>query len=196
MDNRKLIIGLYVIFIIVFIASWIIIAPRMESLVESAQVSSAPSVETSAVELFIHNEWSGIVTYFGSVFFAIPAVVMVFYNGFNIAAMGPLFAKIIPNGAIMYMLYLIPHGIFEITGMILQSAAGILLFLFVWRFIKAWRSSDTDGASDAFGMTKKVLIQSVVLMVIATVLTLVAAPIESYVSIPFSQVIMGIFGLM
>jgi uncharacterized membrane protein SpoIIM required for sporulation len=196
MDNKKLIIGLYALFIIAFIASWLITAPKMGSIAGNVPVSSSPGGDTSPVELFIHNEWGGIVTYFGSIFFAIPAVVMVFYNAFNIAAIGLLFANIMPNGSIMYILYLIPHGIFEITGMILQSVAGILLFLFIWRFVKALRSSDTNGVSDAFEMTKKALIQSVVLMVIATVLTLVAAPIESYVSIPFSQVIMGIFGLM
>jgi uncharacterized membrane protein SpoIIM required for sporulation len=195
-DNKKLIIGLYALFIIAFILSWIILAPRMETIASNVPASGTPGGDTSAFELFIHNEWGGIATYFASIFFGISAVVMVLYNAFSIAAIGPLFAKIIPNGDILFILYLIPHGIFEFTGLILQSAAGILLFLFVWRFIRAWRSSDTDGASDAFEMTKKALIQSVVLMVIATILLLIAAPIEAYVSVPFSQAVMGLLGLM
>lgn len=195
-DNKKLIIGLYVMFIIVFIASWIIMAPKMHAATGNVTALGGMGSDTSAIELFIHNEWSGIVTYFASVFFGILAVVTVVFNAFNLATIGPLFASIMPNGGIMYILYLIPHGIFEITGMILQSAAGILLFLFVWKFIRAWGSSDTSGASDAFEMTKKTLIQSIVLMIIALILTLIAAPIEAYVSIPFSEFVMGLLGLM
>ena len=93
------------------------------------------------------------MTYLASVFFAIPAIVMVIYNAVNISLIGPLFDTILPNGGIMFILYLIPHGIFEITATILQSTAGILLFKFIWKFIKAWRSSDTDGAGDAYEKT-------------------------------------------
>lgn len=195
-DNKKLIMGLYVVFIIVFIASWLIIAPSMESIASNATASNTSIEETSPVELFIHNEWAGIMTYFASILFAIPAIVMVLFDAFNLAGIGVVFDNVMPNGGILYIIYLIPHGIFEITGAILHSTAGILLFLFIWRFFKAWRSSDTNGASDAFEMTKKTLIQSVAIMVIAFVLTLIAAPIEAYVSVPFSEFVMGLLGLM
>jgi stage II sporulation protein M len=121
---------------------------------------------------------------------------MVLFDAFNLASIGAVFDSVMPNGGIMYIIYLIPHGIFEITGAILHSAAGILLFLFIWRFFKAWRSSDTNGASDAFELTKKTLVQSVAIMVIAFILTLIAAPIEAYVSVPFSEFVMGLLGLM
>ena len=58
------------------------------------------------------------MTYLASVFFAIPAIVMVIYNAVNISLIGPLFDTILPNGGIMFILYLIPHGIFEITATI------------------------------------------------------------------------------
>lgn len=194
-DNRKLIIGLYALFIISFIASWILNAPKAETIVANT-TSAVPGNGVSALELFIKNEMSGIQTYFLSIFFGIIAFVSVIFNGFSIGGLGPLFAKMFPNGGIMYILYLIPHGIFEFSGMILESAGGILLFLFIWRFIKALRSSDTNGASEAFEKTKKTLIQSVILLVIAMILTLIAAPIEAYFSVGFSQTIMGLLGLM
>ena len=99
--------------------------------------------------------------------------------------------ELIPNGGLKFLVYLIPHGIFEITATVIQSVAGILLFMFIFKFIKAWRSSQTQGASDAFDKTKKVLIQSIMLMIFAAILLLIAAPIEAYVSIPFSQLILG-----
>ena len=145
----------------------------------------------SAVGILIQNEWGGIVTYAASIFFAIPAFIMIIYNGINLGFMGQLFSQAIPNGGLKYIVYLIPHGIFEITATVLQSVAGILLFLFIWRFVKAWRSSQTQGASDAFDKTKKVLIQSIVLMIFAAILLIIAAPIESYISVPFSDIIVG-----
>ena len=128
----------------------------------------------------------------GIVFFAIPAIIVLIYNGVNLGFTGQLFNQIVPNGGFRYIVYLIPHGIFEITATVLQSVAGVLLFLFIWRFVKSWRSELTLGASDAFDKTKKVLIQSIVLMIFATILLLVAAPIEAYISIPFSEFIVGL----
>lgn len=195
-DNKKLIVGLYALFIIVFIATWIIMSPKMAAATGNITALSTPGEGTGALELFIHNELSGIVTYFGSIFFGIIAIVMVVYNAINIAMIGPLFASIMHNGGIFYIFYLIPHGIFEFTGMIFDSTSGILLFLFIWRFIKALRSDDTNGASDAFEKTKKTLIQSIVIFVLAMIMTLIAAPIEAYVSIPLAEFVMGFFGLM
>lgn len=194
-ENKKLIIVLYALFLITFIATWILMAPKIAGVTSNVTALSTPGGDTSAVELFIHNESSGIFTYLGSIFFGILAVVMVIFNGYNMAMMGPFFAKILPNGGIMYIIYLIPHGIFEITGMILDSTAGILLFLFIWRFIKALRSSETNGASDAFEKTKKTLIQSIVIFVIAFCLTLIAAPIEAYVSTSIAESLMHLLGL-
>lgn len=194
-ENKKLIIGLYIVFIITFIAAWILSAERAATLAASYTpvntTSASPISQTGAIELFITNEWGGIVTYVASIFFAIPAIVMLVYNGVNIGSFGQLFNHIVPNGGIKFIVYLIPHGIFEITATVIQSAAGILLFLFIWRFLKAWRSGETQKASDSFEKTKKILIQSLVLMVFATILLIIAAPIEAYFSVPFSEFIVG-----
>ncbi len=193
-ENKKLIIGLYLLFIICFIAAWIMSGTAVESAISKLPLSNATDSNMgfeSAVDLFIQNEWGGIITYIASIFFAIPAIIVLIYNGVNLGTMGQLFNQIIPNGGLKYLVYIIPHGIFEITATVLQSVAGILLFLFIWRFVKAWRSKQTQGASDAFDKTKKVLIQSIVLMIFATILLLIAAPIEAYISVPFSEFIVG-----
>lgn len=193
-DNKKLIIGLYIILIILIAASWLLSGSVMES-----KISNLPAVNTTAqgiagdnaVELFIHNELGGIQTYIFSIFFGIFAIVGLVYNAINLGLTGQMFSQIIPNGGLRFLVYLIPHGIFELSATIIESTAGILLFLFIWRFIKAWRSSETQGASDAFDKTKKILIQSLILMVFSTILLLIAAPIEAYFSVPFSQFVLG-----
>lgn len=196
-DNKKLIIGLYAFFIIAFIAAWIISGSQMQAITSNATaINGSTGAENSAIELFINNEMGGILTYLASAFFGIAAIVMLVYNAINLGAIGQLFNHIAPNGGILYIIYLIPHGIFEITATVIQSAAGVLLFLFIWKFIKAFISKETEGASDAFEMSKKPLIQSIMLMLIGTILLLIAAPIEAYFSVPFSEFVMSLLGLM
>lgn len=191
-DNKRLIIGLYVLFIIVFIAAFFLYAGKMANVGNiSVSGNGVGSNVDDAIGLFIHNVEGGILTYIGSIFFAIPAIVGLVYNGINLGALGQLFNQIIPNGFLKYIVYLIPHGIFEITATVLQSVAGVVLFLFIWRFIKTWRSSETNGVSDSFEKTKKDLIQSIVIMIFSIILLLIAAPIEAYVSAPFSEFILG-----
>ena len=194
-DNKKLIIGLYVFFIICIVGAWILSAgPVGATLSEFQNMSSstpAAMQNASAVDLFINNEYSGILVYVGSIFIGIPAIVSLLYNGINMGLIGQLFSQVLPNGGMKFLVYLIPHGIFELTATVLQSVAGILLFLFICRFIRAMISSETHGVSEAFDKSKKALVHSVILMIFATILLLIAAPIEAYISVPFSELILG-----
>lgn len=193
-NHKKLIIGLYVLFIICFIGGWILSADVVNSALNSTVPSNGTQLnsEINALDLFIHNEAGGILTYVASLFFAIPAVVMIIFNGANLGAAGALFNSLMPNAGLRYVIYLIPHGIFEITATVIQSAAGILLFLFILGFVRSVISKDTDGVSQAFDKNKKVLIHSIILMIFSTILLLIAASIEAYFSVPFSDFIMNL----
>jgi uncharacterized membrane protein SpoIIM required for sporulation len=63
--------------------------------------------------------------------------------------------------------------------------------MFIWRFARALISSETHGVSEAFEKSKKILIQSLIIMIFTTILLLIAAPIEAYISVPFSELIVG-----
>lgn len=197
-DHKKLIIGCYIVYIILFILSWILSADSVASAITSFQgtnatASSSALTSLGASELFIQNAGSGILIYIASVFFAIPSIVMFVFNSVNLGVMGQLFSNTVPNGGIHFIIYLIPHGIFEISGMIIQTVAGILLFVFIVKFIRAILNKENDGVSQAFDKTKKLLIQTLVLMIFSTILMLIAAPIEAYFSVPFSEFVMGLF---
>lgn len=196
-DHKKMIVAFYIIFIIVFAASWIITANKINSNYEIINQSihanptgpAAPLGADNPIDLFIHNEWGGIITYVWSVFFAFPALVLLIYNALNLGAMGPVLSMVLPKGGIQYIIYLIPHGIFEITATVLQSVAGVLLFLFIFRFARAFIR--TRVLSDAYTESKKLLIDSLMIMIFTTILLLIAALIEAYFSLPFSEFIMG-----
>lgn len=194
-DNKKLIIVFYVFFIICFIGAWILSADAISASLSGIQnaSSSTPTLDNtiSAMDILINNEWGGILTYVGSIFFGIFAIISLGYNGVNLGMFGQLFSQYVPNGGLKYIVYLIPHGIFEITATVLHSVAGILLFLFIWRFIRAMISKDVHGASEAFNQNKKVLIQSLIIMIFSAILLVIAALIEAYFSVPFSEFIVG-----
>ena len=194
-DNKKLIIVFYVFFIVRFIGAWILSADAIRASLSGIQnaSSSTPTLDNtlSAMDILINNEWGGILTYVGSIFFGIFAIISLGYNGVNLGMFGQLFSQYVPNGSLKYIVYLIPHGIFEITATVLHSVAGILLFLFIWRFIRAMISKDVHGASEAFNQNKKVLIQSLIIMIFSAILLVIAALIEAYFSVPFSEFIVG-----
>ena len=194
-DNKKLIIFVYFFFIVCFIGAWILSADAISASLSGIQnaSSSTPTLDNtiSAMDILINNEWSGILTYVGSIFFGIFAIISLGYNGVNLGMFGQLFSQYVPNGGLKYIVYLIPHGIFEITATVLHSVAGILLFLFIWRFIRAMISKDVHGASEAFNQNKKVLIQSLIIMIFSAILLVIAALIEAYFSVPFSEFIVG-----
>ena len=197
-ENKKLILILYILFIISFILAWVFSSGTIENIYNNQAIPTGGNVSdsVSAVELFIHNEQGGILTYIASIFFGIASIAGVIYNGVNLGMMGAVLSLVMPKGAIQYIVYLIPHGIFEITALVIQSVAGVLLFLFIWNFIKSLIKSEENGFKDkiinSYVENKKILIQSLVLMIFATILLLIAAPIEAYVSVPFSEFILGL----
>lgn len=197
-EHKKMIIILYLIFIIAFCATWILTADSTSSANLPTNTDPTPigSSAESAIDIFIHNEMGSIIVYLGSIFFGIAAIAATIFNGVNLELIGMVLSQVMPKGGIQYILYLIPHGIFEITATIIGNVAGILLFLFVWRLIKTTIRSDEKGfkqrLSKSYEMHKKVFIQSLVLMIFVTILLLIAAPIEAYVSIPLSEWILGV----
>ena len=198
-ENKKIILIFYIILIATAILTMIL---TKNSMAEKIQLmSSINPVGThnmsgdNALSLFIHNELGAIETYITSVFFGISAIITLIYNGFTTGTYGNLFGMMIPNGFARYIIYLIPHGIFEYTATVIESVAGIILFKFVWNFLKNIIKSDEKGFKNkvlkSYNEHKHILIQSICLMMFTTILLLIAAPIEAYISIPFSEMIIG-----
>ena len=197
-ENKKMILAFYAIFFITFILSATLAGGHMENVIDDTPDSAGGSKDGSvtATELFIHNELGGIGAYIASIFFGIPAIFVIIYTGVNLGLTGALLSHFMPKGWIQYIIYLIPHGIFEFTAMVIQSVAGILLFLFIVDFLKGLIRSEKNGFKEkvifSYEENNKRFIQSLVLMIFGTILLLIAAPIEAYVSIPLSNFILGV----
>lgn len=197
-ENKKMILVFYAIFFISFILSAALVGGHMENVIDDTPDSAGGSKDgnVTATELFLHNELGGIEVYIASILFGIPAIIAIIYNGVSLGLTGALLSHFMPKGWIQYIIYLIPHGIFEFTAMVIQSVAGILLFLFIVDFLKGLIRSEKNGFKEkvifSYEENNKRFIQSLVLMIFATILLLIAAPIEAYVSIPLSNFILGV----
>ena len=200
-EYKKLILIFYLVFLVLLVGS-IVLAPNIVgNVADSSQVNNTDSsddvqtdTDDGALYLFIHNEKSSLLVYISSIFFGISAIVTPIYDALNIGLISVLFVKL-GKGTLFYVIYLIPHGIFEFSGVILSSVAGLILFKFVWKFIKTMFKNDGDlknRVSSSFNDNKKILKQSFILIIFTTILLLIAAPIEAYVSIPFAEFITSI----
>lgn len=197
-ENKKMILVFYAIFFVSFILSAALVGGHMENVIDDTPDSAGGSKDgnVTATELFLHNELGGIKVYIASILFGIPAIIVIIYNGVSLGLTGALLSHFMPKGWIQYIIYLIPHGIFEFTAMVIQSVAGILLFLFIVDFLKGLIRSEKNGFKEkvifSYEENNKRFIQSLVLMIFGTILLLIAAPIEAYVSIPLSNFILGV----
>lgn len=197
-ENKKMILVFYAIFFVSFILSAALVGGHMENVIDDIPDSAGGSKDgnVTATELFLHNELGGIEVYIASILFGIPAIIAIIYNGVSLGLTGALLSHFMPKGWIQYIIYLIPHGIFEFTAMVIQSVAGILLFLFIVDFLKGLIRSEKNGFKEkvifSYEENNKRFIQSLVLMIFGTILLLIAAPIEAYVSIPLSNFILGV----
>ena len=197
-ENKKMILVFYAIFFVSFILSAALVGGHMENVIDDIPDSAGGSKDgnVTATELFLHNELGGIEVYIASILFGIPAIIEIIYNGVSLGLTGALLSHFMPKGWIQYIIYLIPHGIFEFTAMVIQSVAGILLFLFIVDFLKGLIRSEKNGFKEkvifSYEENNKRFIQSLVLMIFGTILLLIAAPIEAYVSIPLSNFILGV----
>ena len=197
-ENKKMILAFYAIFFVSFILSAALVGGHMENVIDDTPDSAGGSKDgnVTATELFLHNELGGIEVYIASILFGIPAIIVIIYNGVSLGLTGALLSHFMPKGWIQYIIYLIPHGIFEFTAMVIQSVAGILLFLFIVNFLKGLIRSEKNGFKEkvifSYEENNKRFIQSLVLMIFGTILLLIAAPIEAYVSIPLSNFILGV----
>lgn len=197
-ENKKMILVFYAIFFVSFILSAALAGGHMENVIDDTPDSAGGSKDgnVTATELFLHNELGGIEVYIASILFGIPAIIAIIYNGVSLGLTGALLSHFMPKGWIQYIIYLIPHGIFEFTAMVIQSVAGILLFLFIVDFLKGLIRSEKNGFKEkvifSYEENNKRFIQSLVLMIFCTILLLIAAPIEAYVSIPLSNFILGV----
>jgi len=148
-------------------------------------------IERTTSSIFIHNFQSLLLSYVGGLTGIIPAISLL-GNGFLYGA----FLGYFMNGGVVghygisnpgdFIIYTLPHGIFEIPGFIIASAAGFRLTTLVAGLIKG--KMDKTPASEHYWKLK----DSLALFAIAVILIFIAAIIEANLSVPVGNYITGL----
>jgi uncharacterized membrane protein SpoIIM required for sporulation len=154
------------------------------------QAIHSANIEITTISIFIHNLQAALIAYFGGIIGIISALVLIF-NGFIYGAfLGYLmhgssvssFGVLTPG---KFLVYTLPHGIFEITGFIIAGAAGFRLTTLSVGVIKSiikktpinehyWKFTD-----------------SLALFVVAIILIFIAAIIEANITASLGNYITG-----
>ena len=198
-ENKKLIVIFTALYFIIAIAIYFFTINAISSNYTQFQAAMAPNLNVTegntALDLFLNNSRSVVLSYIGGIFFALFSIFSLLVNAFAIGAQSASFGFLQDGGTLRFILYLIPHGIFEISGTILQTVSGVILFKFVWRFLKGLIKGEGEGfkekLSKSYHNNRHVLIQSFVLMIFCIILMAIAAPIEYYISKAFCNLILG-----
>lgn len=148
-------------------------------------------IEITTFSILLHNLQSLLFSYFGGLIIIIPIGALAF-NGFIYGAFVGYFLHggVLPNyfvsNPVDFIIYTLPHGIFEIPGFIIAGAAGFRLTTLVIGILES--ISRKTPISEHYWKLK----DSLALLVIAIVLIFIAAIIEANFSVSVGNYFTGL----
>ena len=161
--------------------------PVVEELTQKVQ---SGVLKITFQDIFLNNLRVICAMFIFGIVFCFSAVMLAF-NGFFI---GYYVASV--HDFFTVLMYIIPHGIFELPSCILACAASFVLFNFIYKFIKALLSDENDSISDklrhSYDESYDKLKQAIILFVISVILMAIAGIIEAYFTLPIAQFILSL----
>lgn len=146
------------------------------------------TIKLETASLFINNTSVAIYIYFAGLLVGIVTALLLIING---AFIGYVASKV-PLGD--FIIFTLPHGIFEITGIILAGTAGFKLASIVWHFLNdVTKIKRTISINTQIAYLLKAnysdFKDSLALFIMAVILLIIAAFIEANLSIVWGQYI-------
>jgi stage II sporulation protein M len=148
-------------------------------------------IEITTFSILLHNLQSLLVSYFGGLIIVIPIGALAF-NGFIYGAFvgfflhGGVLHNYFVSNPVDFIIYTLPHGIFEIPGFIIASAGGFRLATLVIGILTSL--GNETPISENYWKIK----DSLALVAIAIVLICIAAVIEANYSIHLGNYFTGL----
>jgi stage II sporulation protein M len=147
--------------------------------------------------IFFNNVYVGLMLYGGGIVFGLLTALILISNGVFIG----YFASQMPLTT--FLLFTLPHGIFEIPAIIIAGASGFIMFKFVLGFIKTIIYPKVDENNLNLNMKNRIinsfntnidrLTQSLALLILSVILLIIAAFIEAYLTVPIATFFMYLF---
>lgn len=195
LENKNIIIASTAVFFISLVLGFLFqpvlysyFNPLVEDLTDKVR---SGVIKLTFQDIFLNNIMIVLRMFIFGVFFFISPLILAF-NGF----FAGYFVASAPN--LTYALALIiPHAIFEFPSCILGCASGLVLFKFLYNFIKTFKSEkgmkSVDRIVYAYSENFDILLHAFILLFVSSVLMIVAGIVESYITLPLGRGIMSIF---
>lgn len=150
-------------------------------------VSEVPEQSITATYLFKNNLTVNLIIIAGGFLFSIISALVIFINGFIIG-----FTYWIIHNPILFILYILPHGIFELTATILSLGVSLMITRVVCRLIRGIFNKESTIKKEYDD--SKIIIADILLSIFFIVILLVlAAFIEAYLTIPIANFFISFF---
>ena len=195
-DNKLVIVAATIIFFSSLILGYVL-EPNLYSYFNPVVDDFTQKVESGVIQLTFEDIFFNNIKIISQMFiygiiFCFSVLILAF-NGFFVG-----YYVATCDNLIYTLLLIIPHGIFEFSSCILASAAGFILFNFIYRFLKTFWEYDDDSASESlkfsFGENFYKLKQALIIFLIAAILMVIAGIVEVYLTIPIANYIVSLLG--
>lgn len=199
-ENKYFLLLSTLLFIIPMFIGYLF-APYLESSLQPMVNNFKDRVQTGEIKLtvnsiFFNNFYVAIMIYMGAISLGFITAMLLITNGIFVG----YFATNLPLD--VFLLLTLPHGIFEIPGIIIAGAGGFTLINFIHCFLKdiltfernEWgeRPNLRNRLVISFNNNFKKITQSLTLLGVAIVLLIIAAFIEVYITISLANYILGL----
>lgn len=184
--------------IIILISSLILgyfLEPYLHAYLNPVVEELSKQVKAGTIKLTFQSIFSNnirivfLMFLFGAVF-CFSALILAF-NGFFVG-----YFVAISDDLLQTLLLIVPHGIFEFSSCILACASGFILFSFVLNFIRTFTKKDNAPVSnklyDSYVENFDKLKQSIILLMIASILMAIAGVIEVYFTAHIANLLLSL----
>ena len=195
-SENKMAICISIAILLISLILGYVLEPNLHAYLNPVVENLSKQVETGNIKLTFHSIFSNNIriVFFMFIFGLLccfSALILAF-NGFFVG----YFVAVNSNDMFKTLLLLIPHGIFEFSSCIIACASGFVLFKFLYRFLKAFARNDEGSLSnqlyESYVENFDKLKQSIMLLLVATVLMIIAGIFEVYLTLPIANFILSI----
>lgn len=195
-SENKMAICISIAILLISLILGYVLEPNLHAYLNPVVENLSKQVETGNIKLTFHSIFSNNIriVFFMFIFGLLccfSALILAF-NGFFVG----YFVAVNSNDLFKTLLLLIPHGIFEFSSCIIACASGFVLFKFLYLFLKAFARNDEGSLSnqlyESYVENFDKLKQSIMLLLVATVLMIIAGIFEVYLTLPIANFILSI----
>lgn len=188
-------LAIYVSIAILFISLILgyILEPYLSSYLNPVVEDFTQKVQSGIIELtfedlFLNNIGIVFQMFIYGLFFCASVLILAFnglFVGYYVATSGDFLVTV---------LLIIPHGIFEFSSCVLACASGLVLFNFIYRFLKEIWNQDSQSfkeiLANSFNVCSTKLKHAIILLIIASILMVIAGVVEAYLTLPIAKLIL------